>query len=702
MEMYNFSEHGNTETYLIQGAESNSHLTSPLHEQIETMYTEGAPEIVVDQGLYYPTATNYGYYYTGFGSPGDWEDHNRVFGVDGPDIQHTGVQNESSPYVYYTPSYGYTQSPYNPYNPYIPGAMIGVESQFVGAQQYYTLPPYQNTVSSPAYVPFIVQPDIVPSTSADSYDTGESMNRPEGRSLKHNSLATGALPRNSVKSISNQSNSLARVSESPRANVGPSKQSAIHGTASAGSFAPPSSHVLEVRNASGSVPAVDNISNGKVLAHQNQLKVTLPVSHGLSGFGSSAYGQAVGGKIRSKIHVGRALNDAFGSPEALGEQNRGPRINRSKSQLASKAYTGRAGDGNAQGNIIISIDQYNKDEFPADYVDAKFFIIKSYSEDDVHKSIKYIVWSSTPHGNKKLDSAYEDAQRVAAGKPRGCPIFLFFSVNASGQFCGVAEMVGPVDFNKDMAFWQQDKWSGSFPVKWHIIKDVPNTNFRHIILENNENKPVTNSRDTQEVMYKKGLEMLKVFKNYMLKTSLLDDFMYYENRQKIMEEEKARLLVKSFEVPYFIPSLNPPRRLNGVFELPPREDEKTTKPNDGSNSSTIKTGVSAPEQVSSNSFVINPSIGDGNDEQIAVETKTDVVSTLKIGSLTINPKQAEPNKPLPAANTEPADIVKVGSVPIKVNGFAESGFLTVGTIPLDRRPLQLDKGGASVNNGSQR
>lgn len=72
-------------------------------------------------------------------------------------------------------------------------------------------------------------------------------------------------------------------------------------------------------------------------------------------------------------------------------------------------------------------------------------------------------------------------------------------VNASGQFCGVAEMTGPVDFYKDMDFWQQDKWSGSFPVKWHYIKDVPNPNFRHIILENNENKPVTNSRDTQEV-----------------------------------------------------------------------------------------------------------------------------------------------------------------------------------------------------------
>ena len=60
-------------------------------------------------------------------------------------------------------------------------------------------------------------------------------------------------------------------------------------------------------------------------------------------------------------------------------------------------------------------------------------------------------------------------------------------------------MVGPLDFNRNMNFWQQDKWNGFFSVKWHIIKDVPNPQFRHIILENNENKPVTNSRDTQEV-----------------------------------------------------------------------------------------------------------------------------------------------------------------------------------------------------------
>lgn len=75
-------------------------------------------------------------------------------------------------------------------------------------------------------------------------------------------------------------------------------------------------------------------------------------------------------------------------------------------------------------------------------------------------------------------------------------------VNTSGQFVGLAEMTGPVDFNKSLEYWQQDKWMGCFPLKWHIVKDVPNNVLRHITLENNENKPVTNSRDTQEVKFK--------------------------------------------------------------------------------------------------------------------------------------------------------------------------------------------------------
>ena len=138
-------------------------------------------------------------------------------------------------------------------------------------------------------------------------------------------------------------------------------------------------------------------------------------------------------KGRSKLPLVKVTNEVNVTPNALTEQNRGPRTTTSSAHLTVKAYSTRAGNSDAQGNITISMDQYNKDDFPIDYVNAKFFVIKSYSEDDVHKSIKYNVWSSTPNGNKKLNIAYEEAQKISVGDPKGCPVFLCFSVSCSSR-----------------------------------------------------------------------------------------------------------------------------------------------------------------------------------------------------------------------------------------------------------------------------
>lgn len=161
------------------------------------------------------------------------------------------------------------------------------------------------------------------------------------------------------------------------------------------------------------------------------MKAAVSTGNGFSDFQSSVRGRSTVDKLHPKTAAGRQLNNVSGNPDifVFSEQNRGPRTNKSKDQMAVQAYTTRAGISDVQGNIIAYTDQYNKEDFQVDYVDAKFFVIKSYSEDDVHKSIKYGVWSSTSRGNKKLQSAYEDAQKLAVGKPRGCPIFLFFSVS---------------------------------------------------------------------------------------------------------------------------------------------------------------------------------------------------------------------------------------------------------------------------------
>ncbi|KFK27858.1 hypothetical protein AALP_AA8G438500 [Arabis alpina] len=222
--------------------------------------------------------------------------------------------------------------------------------------------------------------------------------------------------------------------------------------------------------------------------------------------------------------------------EGLNELNRGPRAKGFKSQEGAKEQTVTETEKPIEEVSLSDLKEYNKKDFPEAYSEAKFYVIKSYSEDDIHKSIKYSVWSSTPNGNKKLDASYNEAKQNS----NGCPVFLLFSVNTSGQFVGLAEMVGPVDFNKTLEYWQQDKWIGCFPVKWHIVKDIPNGSLRHITLENNENKPVTNSRDTQEVKLEQGIKVLKVFKDHVSRTSILDDFVFYETRQKIIQEGKSK------------------------------------------------------------------------------------------------------------------------------------------------------------------
>jgi hypothetical protein len=62
----------------------------------------------------------------------------------------------------------------------------------------------------------------------------------------------------------------------------------------------------------------------------------------------------------------------------------------------------------------------NSEDFSLDIKQARFFVIKSYTEDDVHKSLKYQIWSSTNEGNKRLSEAYKQCEGP------GIPIFLFF------------------------------------------------------------------------------------------------------------------------------------------------------------------------------------------------------------------------------------------------------------------------------------
>ena len=182
---------------------------------------------------------------------------------------------------------------------------------------------------------------------------------------------------------------------------------------------------------------------------------------------------------------------------------------------------------------LIDINTKNASLYEKVDSNSKFFVIKSFSEEDVHKSIKYGVWSSSKNGNLTLTNAFNIT------KEKNGNVYLFFSCNGSGRFTGICRMKTPCDENKHFEFWTQDnKWPGLFEVEWLFIKDVPFKEFKDIIItmKDGEIKPISNSRDTQEIPFEQAKIMIERISKYQNSNTILEHFEFYDLRQENYEK----------------------------------------------------------------------------------------------------------------------------------------------------------------------
>uniref|UniRef100_A0A804LDY3 YTH domain-containing family protein n=1 Tax=Zea mays TaxID=4577 RepID=A0A804LDY3_MAIZE len=492
-----------------------------------------------DPNLFYLPA----YYYGGYDSSmSEWDDYPRYLNSDGVEI---------APAVY-GDIYGYGYAPYGAYSP-ATSPVPTVDGQMFGAQHYQ----YPTAYFQP--------PTPVPSTTQSDLQSSKNPEKPAAKAdpaKTTNGVPNGGVPSAGYLDTTYGYDSTgahfawydgsAYANGQQRATTTNHFPSSTFGNGSPARYQNKSTTTPQMGmqnrrpTTTSPAPTYPNRmypSSRPYTQYGNSIKTGLP--YGSNGYDSRIYGRWGLGMDNRYRPRGRNGYYGYGNESQDGtiELNRGPRSGRFKNQklyghtvtIAVKGQSLPSGESK-DDSAVPDRAQFNRDDFPVQYDAAKFFVIKSYSEDDIHKSVKYNVWASTTNGNKKLDAAYQEAQ----SKGSACPIFLFFSVNTSGQFVGVAEMTGAVDFEKTLGYWQQDKWNGSFSVKWHIVKDVPNNILKHIILENNENKPVTNSRDTQEIHLEQGLQMLKIFKEHVSKTSILDDFAFYESRQKLMQDKRSK------------------------------------------------------------------------------------------------------------------------------------------------------------------
>ena len=181
---------------------------------------------------------------------------------------------------------------------------------------------------------------------------------------------------------------------------------------------------------------------------------------------------------------------------------------------------------------LIDINQKNAKLYENLNPNCKFFVIKSFSEEDIHKSIKYNVWSSSKNGNLTLSNAFN------LTKEKNANVYLLFSCNGSGRYCGIARMKTPCDETKSFELWTQDgKWPGLFDVEWLLIKDVPFKEFKNIIItmKDGEIKPISNARDTQEIPFEQAKTMIMRIAEYQNSNTILEHFEFYDMRQENYE-----------------------------------------------------------------------------------------------------------------------------------------------------------------------
>ena len=182
---------------------------------------------------------------------------------------------------------------------------------------------------------------------------------------------------------------------------------------------------------------------------------------------------------------------------------------------------------------LIDINTKNANLYEKVDENSKFFVIKSFSEEDVHKSIKYGVWSSSKNGNLTLSNAFQIT------KEKNGNVYLFFSCNGSGRYAGIARMKTACDETRSFEFWTQDgKWTGLFDVEWIFIKDVPFKEFKEIIItmKDGETKPISNARDTQEIPFEQAKIMIEKISKYQNSNTILEHFEFYDIRQANYEK----------------------------------------------------------------------------------------------------------------------------------------------------------------------
>ncbi|CAD8177639.1 unnamed protein product [Paramecium octaurelia] len=164
---------------------------------------------------------------------------------------------------------------------------------------------------------------------------------------------------------------------------------------------------------------------------------------------------------------------------------------------------------------------------------AIFLILRSASLDNIHKGMKYGVWTSTPKSNARIDELFKESEDV----------YLIYSVVGTKAFQACAKLLGPFDPTASFLYWDEPlKWFGSFQIKCLFLNELKQKTLDEKQPAHLGSIVLTEQTDCTEITNGLGLFVLQCFKDQQEDETnvnvLLQQFQNMDRREEQIKQQR--------------------------------------------------------------------------------------------------------------------------------------------------------------------
>lgn len=178
---------------------------------------------------------------------------------------------------------------------------------------------------------------------------------------------------------------------------------------------------------------------------------------------------------------------------------------------------------------IPSLKYFNLNHAVNEFTNAVFYVIRSKKTDDIHKAVKYGVWTSSPQNNNKIRDSFNQKS-----KTEGNVFFVFTYLGASG-FVGLARLVD-VDLKREFPFWGEiGRWIGVMRLEWVYVRDVEFHNVLHLKEQSPMDKsyrPLSDLTDGTRLSDSSAKELVRIFNEKQEPSSVLKKFPGHDHQEQ--------------------------------------------------------------------------------------------------------------------------------------------------------------------------